>query len=225
MASGMREFLDSGCDQVRALRHVQSVLADTGCRAVLFGGVVRDAMLLGAEARPRDLDVVFDGASPWKVRKAFGGENVRMNQMGGLNFDVGGVSVDAWHLHRTWAFHERKFRNPAFEDLLWSASFNIEAGLADIVPELERVYDGGMSEAMRTRVLEMQFPSTPSPTMLVIRAAMFSMRFQMKFGPRLRAFVSENTPPEAEIDASVRKHFLGQTARRILEQLAEAGGP
>jgi len=210
MAAGMRAFLSSGCAQVRALRQVQGVLEGLGCRAVLFGGVVRDALLLGAEARPRDLDVVFTGAQPWDVKKAFGA-GVQANQMGGLKTTIEGVGIDMWQLERTWAFSEPRLgRKPSFDDLLWSASFNIEAGLADVVPELERTYDGGMGEALRTRVLEMQFPKTPSPPMLMIRAALFATRFGMEAGPRLRAFVKEHLPREdAKLDEISRRYFSG----------------
>jgi hypothetical protein len=80
--------------------------------------------------------------------------------------------------------------------------------LYDVAPDSGRVYEGGMIECLRSRVLEMNYTESPAPALILVRAAFFAKRFGLRFGPKLQDYVDNQLPKvEPKLDYAQKKYF------------------
>lgn len=82
-----------------------SVLKDweeRGWGPILFGGVVRDLIVLGGKYYPRDVDVVLQNATTEELINEFQTREYKLNRFGGLHLNVNRWAFDVWPLEKTW---------------------------------------------------------------------------------------------------------------------------
>ncbi len=173
------------CEMLEKLHH-----HDWG--TVLFGGTIRDLMIGGLSAEPRDIDLVVRGVEVQQLEHVFGQQLKRLTRFGGVHLEFKGWLFDVWPLHETWAFRTGAF--PAtFEELPKTTFLNIEAIAAELFPrrgKKRQVYSHGFFEAYESRILDINFEENPFPSLCVVRALITAAKLGFGMGIRLAKYVS-----------------------------------
>ena len=161
-------------------------------KAVLFGGVPRDLVLYGPSKRPRDVDIVVD--CPFQeLSSALASYAVQRTRFGGFKIAFGKWSFDIWSLRNTWAF-ANGYMDPTFDNLPKTTFFNVEAIAAQFntSPRKRRsLYSFGFSEAISSRVLDINFEPNPFPQLCIIRGLVTAARHRFLLSPRLANYILE----------------------------------
>lgn len=191
LASRLARLLDI-TETGRTIRDF-SITAGSPCGViVLFGGVLRDLMTDGHACKPRDVDLVVDEHSLRRIEETFAERIVRRTRFGGLHLRINEIPIDLWSLPQTWAFEQGHIKTE-FEQLPRTTFLNVEAVIARFDPSTQaepEIFEYGFFEAMRTRVLEINFEPNPFPELCVIRSLVCAMKLRFSIGPRLARYIS-----------------------------------
>ena len=196
--------------QLPAWRWAAKVLQ--GLRWAVVGGAARD-LALGRAAR--DLDIVVD-ARISRILPRLGGVALQRNRYGGLLLQhPSGVGIDLWRVRDSWAFRQGlvdpgsdpfdAFPKTTFlniDGLMWLGHEGRFAGLANF------------EMALRTRTIDIELESNPSPHAAAIRALDISRRYKLSPTPRLHRFIVEHH------DGKLAKQYAQKRLDRPLGQLS-----
>jgi hypothetical protein len=164
-----------------------------GCRPLfLFGGWVRDVLLYGPNASPRDVDLVIGGTTVGELEAVLSPHVDRRTRFGGLQLVVEGTPIDIWPLETTWAFRAQGNRSPTFADLPKTTFLNVEAialELDEVTGRTGRLYTCGFFEGIRDRVLDINYEANPSPPLCVARSLNLAVKLDYQLGTRLREYI------------------------------------
>lgn len=169
--------------------------------AVFFGGTLRSLLLSRLNddepGRPRDIDIVMQGASLEDMRESFEPYISRMTRFGGLQLKRVNWQFDVWPLHETFALKESGVYSPSFADLPSTTFFNVEAIAVEIWPKRghpRRIFSGDdqFFRGITTRTIEINREKNPFPQLCVVRALVMAANLQWKVGPRLLSYLEKN---------------------------------
>jgi hypothetical protein len=168
-----------------------------GPRSVyLFGGLLRDLLVLGREASPRDVDLVIGGGTTGDELAGVLTPYIdRRTRFGGLQLMVEGTAVDLWPLQETWAFHRLGLSSPGFADLPRTTFLDVEAVVMELLPAEAcggELHAHGFFESVLARTMEINLEDNPSPGMCVVRSLGLAERLGFGFGPRLASYLASH---------------------------------
>jgi len=159
--------------------------------AYIFGGALRDLMVKGWSAEPRDIDIVVD--SPLStIESMFADYLVRRTRFGGLHLNVRGWAVDVWPLSETWALRESLVDHKDFQALCKTTFLNVEAVAAEITTSRRlgtRVYSHGFFEGIQSRTLDINLEENPFPELCTVRALITASSLQFALSRRLAEYL------------------------------------
>lgn len=167
-------------------------LSEQKLPAVIFGGALRDLMVHGPAAEPRDIDVVVDGASVEELTNLFRDVVVRRTRFGGLHLNVKGWMVDVWPLADTWALRELGIGCRDFQALTRTTFLNIEAVIVDLTKYQRmgrQIHSSGFFEAIRSCTLDINLEENPFPELSAIRTLVTASTLKYGMSKRLARFV------------------------------------
>jgi hypothetical protein len=144
----------------------------------------------------RDIDLVLginDDSWHSSISKHY---DVLLNNFGGCRIRTQQQTFDMWSLYSTWAFQTDKSLLPSFSELPKTTFLNVEAIAVEVDSEgqVHEVYEHGFFDALRTRIVEINYESNPSPYTAVTRALVTAHRLKFAIGPRLTAFIAGCQP-------------------------------
>lgn len=209
-ASRYDAFLLSRSDAACAVLDMERIAGHNGWKFAIFGGAARDILMKGEHAVPRDLDLVVDGATLADLQAELGFTD--KTAFDGLKGVIHGVSVDIWPLDKTWAFSKMDLgRKPSFADLVWTTPFNLEAVVLEPAV-MTLLHDGGFQKCMDEKVLELNYVVSADAfkALTLVRAALFSRRFALTFGPKLRDFIAKHYPRYAKALPFTQMSYYGK---------------
>lgn len=166
-------------------------IGSSGQPAFFFGGLLRDLMMYGSGAVPRDLDIVIGGGTK-SICDSFDCYLKRRTRFGGLHLDAKGWLFDIWNLQDTWAFREGLVEGRNFSDLPKTTFLNVEAVVAEVAPKpgkRRRVFSNGFFEAMHSRTIDINFEENPFPGLCVVRSLLAAYKLNFALAPRLTAYI------------------------------------
>lgn len=222
LRSRLSRFLVEEASWKEPLREMIDMLRHSGWPAVIFGGVLRDLVLYGPAERPRDVDIVVKcssaALSKWLApftsqRTRFGGFRVRLYKW----------TFDIWSLNATWGFKAGHMR-PTFENLPKTTFFNIEGIAAELnTPRQHKreLYSSGFSDAIRSRILDINFEPNPFPQLCIIRGLLTAARHDLMISPRLaRYMIRQGNRSEivAIVDAQSKHYGIVRLRPRDIER-------
>jgi hypothetical protein len=158
----------------------------------LFGGLLRDLLVTGPEAVPRDVDLVIGNTDGDELAAALAPFLDRRTRFGGLQLTVEGVAIDIWPLSDTWAFRQPDSPPASFDALPRTTFLNVEAVALEVLPggEPGRLHSHGFFEGIRAETLEINFEDNPSPALCVARSLALASRLGFHLGPRLTRYLA-----------------------------------
>jgi hypothetical protein len=172
------------------LRNALRTFEVEGCSAFVVGGFLRDLMLCGASANPRDIDIVFDGTSADKVEYFFWNHKERKNRFGGIRLRLGDCPFDVWSLGDTWAFRNEKVHHVEFASFPKTTFLNIDAIAFKWGNTSEdKIFSNGFFESILTRTLEINMEENPFPETCVVRSLMMASMLNFGIGPKLATYI------------------------------------
>lgn len=186
--------------------------------AVFFGGTLRSLLLSrlshNEPGRPRDIDIVMNGASLDDLRNSFAPYISRQTRFGGLQLKRVNWQFDVWPLRDTFTFKERGVESPTFADLPTTTFFNIEAIAVEVWPQRghpRRVFstDDQFFRGIIDRTIEINQKENPFPELCVVRALVMAANLQWKVGPRLLSYLGMHgdTMSPLDFEAIQEKHY------------------
>lgn len=176
-------------------------------QAVFFGGTLRSLLWSrvreNVPGRPRDVDIVTEGARLDDLEKLFRPYIVRHTRFGGLKLERVGSLVgsrkwefDIWPLEETFALKESGKKFPNFRNLPETTFFNVESIAVDIWARRgseRRVFskDDQFFKGIIQRTLEVNKVENPFPDLCVVRALVMAAQLEWKIGPKLLQFLGD----------------------------------
>jgi hypothetical protein len=179
-------------DQKRGseLKNALRKLELQGCSTYLVGGFLRDLMLDGPSAKPRDIDIVFDGVSPDEVELLFWNHKERKNRFGGMRLNVGQCPLDVWSLQDTWAFRHKKVHQGGVSAFPRTTFLNVDAIAFRWKNDSEgEIFSEGFFEGILNRTLEINLEENPFPETCVVRSLMMASALHFGIGPKLAGYI------------------------------------
>lgn len=159
----------------------------------LFGGLLRDVLVFGPAARPRDVDLVIADVTVDELGRVLAPWIDRRTRFGGFQLSVEGVAIDLWPLHQTWAFGRPGVPPPSFVALPRTTFLNVEAVVAEFVPATGAIgplHTHGFFDGVLAQTLEVNFEDNPSPALCVARSLTLATKLGYSIGPRLTRFLA-----------------------------------
>jgi hypothetical protein len=185
------EFLASESPYRRPLGPLVQEICRRGRCAYLFGGTLRDLMLHGPGATPRDLDIVVSELTP-DLDGYLGPHLTKRTRFGGLQVSCGHWDLDIWALSQTWAFQQRLIAPGGFEDLPRTTFLNVQAVVVeagDPCGRPRKVIERGFFQSLTERTLDVNFEENPFPAHCVLSALITAYRLDFVLAPRLIRYV------------------------------------
>lgn len=195
--SSVDGWIDGTSAAAGMVRRFELELRRRNIRAFMFGGCVRDAVLMGATALPRDVDIVLDVphlSALEPIWRTAGLELISITGFGGIRVRRGPVIFDLWPLRETWAFQRGYVSGISFANLPRTTDLTTEAIAVEIGGDRE-VHDAGFVAAIREGLIDLNLEPSPSAARTLCRALRVSSRFGFRFGARLRSLADANALP------------------------------
>lgn len=198
-------------EQQQLLRQIFAEWIDSGWNAFLFGGMLRDVVLYGREANPRDIDIVVSNKSLDELRGSLSPHIQRENRFGGLHVRIASLKFDIWPLNRTWAFTKPLGISAVPSNLPRTTFLNIE-GLAASLPQrhvAREVFECGFIRAVRTKELDINLSDNPYPALSAARSLLIAKQLQYALSERLKRYILETVASEGveALISAQRSHY------------------
>jgi len=147
--------------------------------AYLFGGTVRDLLVLGAKTPPRDLDLVVDSNAFEYFRHQFQFDRMSSNRFGGIKCKFN-------------TFQKGYRTDVTFRSLPSTAFYNLDAIVAEIVPSKGKsrvIHECGFFKGMINRQIDYNLEITEHPELNAVRGFVLAQRTGFHFSNRLCKFL------------------------------------
>ncbi len=168
--------------KVRQATAALRVWEDRGWEPILFGGVLRDLVVLGNRHYPRDVDVVLQHIQTEDLKGELQGADYRMNRFGGFHLCINHWAFDVWPLNTTWAFKTDTTLFPSAANLPKTTFLNVEAiAVTFSGGRVDKIYSNGFFEAIEKKRIDINYRRNPYPALNAVRAIMIAskLRFRM----------------------------------------------
>jgi hypothetical protein len=186
----VRAFLRSGGPH-QAILSALSEWRKLEWRPYLFGGLLRDIFVLGMKQGPRDIDVVVTNGSSEDLAHALHPYIRRRTRFGGFQLELNRWHFDIWPLESTWAFVTDKHLAATPENLPKTTFLNVEAVAVSLSGRgrVDRIYENGFFDAVRTRTLDINFEPNPYPALAAVRALATATKLGFSLSVRLATYI------------------------------------
>jgi hypothetical protein len=208
-------FLACQAPHRQPLRPLLEEICRRGRSAYLFGGTLRDLMLYGPSADPRDLDIVVGEMTP-DLDSYLEPHLTKRTRFGGLQVSCGHWDLDIWALSQTWAFRQGHIAPDTFDDLPRTTFLNVQAvavEAGDPCGRPRRVIEHGFFRSIVERTLDVNFEENPFPAHCVLSALITAYRLDFAIAPRLIRYVLHYA---GQIDLDELCAFQAQRYGRVL---------
>lgn len=190
------------------LMEVQSVLRDQGGKGFLFGGAIRDLVLYGMDACPRDFDVVVDGVKHVTIPTPIQGwsDSAVVSATGEWAavtkkyedrqgktecWNVKGYEYEIWSVQQQWSLPEDDRIIQKVPHSIFLTTEAVVASISDVADDIE-LYDAGFLAAMNLGQIDsvVRLPNRPEEYLkYAVKAAVQSLQHRLRMTDDLKKFV------------------------------------
>lgn len=156
----------------------------------LIGGAIRDVARAGRRGFTSDLDFVIYGTDHSAFSDAMRRVAAVPNKFGGYALQFHHWKVDVWHIDDTWAktAGHRVVTDP--RSLLECTFFDWDSVIFDVKNRC-LIAEDDYTNRLKTGVMDIRLEPNPNPEGSLIRALRRAAHWNVKFGPNLTKFASE----------------------------------
>jgi hypothetical protein len=195
-------------------------------RPFLFGGLLRDVLILGPGQGPRDVDVVIGNGSSEELEEALHPYIKRRNRFGGFHLELSKWHFDVWPLQETWAFVQNKGLVASPQNLPKTTFLNVEAIAVSLGDdgEVGEIFESGFFDAVRTRTLDINLEDNPYPALAAVRALATAEKLRYSLSPRLGQYILETEKevgPDALVNAQDSHYGYVRFRRLKIQRLVQ----
>jgi hypothetical protein len=188
---------------------------ERGWGPILFGGVIRDLVVLGGRHYPRDVDVVLRSGTTEDLIEEFQPHEYNLNRFGGLHLNVNRWSFDVWPLEKTWAFSNDNSMAPTPANLPKTTFLNVEAVAVTLngPSRIGQIYSNGFFQALEDRVVGINYRDNPFPALCAVRALATAYKLYFRISSELARYFIDAA---REFGASELVHVQEQHYGRVI---------
>jgi hypothetical protein len=153
---------------------------ERGMAPILFGGVLRDLVVLGRRHYPRDVDVVLQRGTTEAILNDFSEQQFRLNRFGGVHLTLNRWAFDVWPLEKTWAFIQNRHLAPTAANLPKTTFLDVEAIAVTLngPNRIGQIISNGFFEAIERRCIGINYRDNPFPGLSAVRALVTASKLQ-----------------------------------------------
>jgi len=157
----------------------------------IFGGLLRDILILGIRDNPRDVDIVVRNGTSEELESSLQQYIKRRNRFGGFQLQLSRWNIDVWALDRTWAFVGNNQMAATAENLPKTTFLNVEAIAISLGADgnVVDVFEHGFFEAVRTQTLDINLEENPYPALSAVRSLATALKLKYAISPRLARYI------------------------------------
>jgi hypothetical protein len=186
-------FGGTGVARREPLRELLQLMESRGWTVFLFGGTVRDLVVLG-DFEPRDVDLVVDEhVTQGELERTLRFCTKRRTRFGGLHLEWHGWLLDIWRRPQTWALAECPPGGEELYDLPATTFLNVEAILVELTrPQTggaRRLFEHGFFDGVVSKTVEVNLVANPFPALCVVRSLVTARKLRFMLGPRLGEYI------------------------------------
>jgi hypothetical protein len=161
-----------------------------GMAPILFGGVLRDLVVLGRRHYPRDVDVVLGRGTTQDILNDFSEHQYRLNRFGGVHLSLNRWAFDVWPLERTWAFTHDSSLVPTASNLPKTTFLDVEAIAVTFngPDRIGQITSYGFFEAIEKRSIGINYRHNPFPGLSAIRTLITACKLQFSISTELARY-------------------------------------
>ena len=189
LALKVKRFLTTTSKKAPELSTFLGSLRPLG-EVVIFGGLLRNALLYGLHSFRSDIDLVVL-ISDEDLNRAIHRFRPGMNAFGGYRLRANSYEVDVWALSSTWAFRTGLVAGGTIEDLVRTTFFNWDA-IAFSLESERLIHTEHYIDDIRNRYLDIVLAENPNPAGMVKRALRLMQATSGTISPRLVRYLVEH---------------------------------
>lgn len=191
-----------------------------GMAPILFGGVLRDLVVMGRRYYPRDVDVVLQRGTTDGILVDLSEHQYRLNRFGGVHLCLNRWAFDVWPLERTWAFTQDNTLAPNASNLPKTTFLDVEAIAVTFngPDRIGQIISNGFFEAIEKRCIGINYRPNPFPGLSAIRTLVTASKLRFAISVDLaRYFVNAVAKFGVEELIHAQEHHYGKVIFRGLE--------
>lgn len=193
-------------------------------RVAIFGGMLRDLLLVGNEGFNSDIDLVIDAKNDQELDELLQSYNAIRNKFGGYRLTLSKWKVDVWSLQSTWAFKNGYVTGSSIPDLCKTTFFDWDGIVYDVGSEAIYTVDGYF-DRLDSEILDINLEENPNPMGNIVKALRYKEKYSASFSNRLARYVYENleaVDPELISKYESRSHQWPVLNRNMISQILHA---
>ena len=161
-----------------------------GFEVAIFGGMLRDLLLIGNRKFKSDVDLVVKGGTGEKFQKFLTYYWYKTNNFGGYDISLKNWKVGVFRLEETWAKMKGYIEVSQFKDLVNTTFFSCDAIVYNLTKDEIHTCDGYFQN-FYDGVIEINLDKFINPVNHVIRAFRYKEKFGFEFGENLSYFLDK----------------------------------
>ena len=159
----------------------------SSCNVLIFSGIIRN-FFINYFGKVRDFDLVID-CDESILETLLKEYSFRKNSFDGYKVEVGALTIDIWHINKTWAFTNNKLSPALFPQytLPKTTFFNFSAIVFDFNNK-EFVYDQHFIDFLKIGKVDLVLQENPLPELCIVNTIYYKEKYKLEISKNLEYF-------------------------------------
>lgn len=166
---------------------------------LIFSGVLRN-YFINYNGPVRDFDIVVRG-NEFSIERFLANLEYTKNSFGGYKILVDSLTIDIWHIEKTWAYTNKKVDLQLFNDynLPNTAFFNFSSVVFDF-NNLKFIYSSSFEHFLETMEIDLVLEENPMPHLCIVNTIYYMRKFHLNISKRLKNYIVQHFNQYTEED-------------------------
>jgi hypothetical protein len=163
----------------------------SSCNVLIFSGVIRN-YFINYFGKVRDFDLVIN-CEEELLENLLENYSYRKNSFGGYKVEIDTITIDIWHIHKTWAFTSKKLSPDLFPQytLLKTTFFNFSAIVFDFNIK-QFLYGKEFLDFLKTGKVDLVLEENPMPQLCIVNTIYYKEKYRLDISRHLEDFCISN---------------------------------
>ena len=196
----VKRYLSAATTYAPEVSSALEVLRPLG-EVAIFGGLLRNAALLGLDNFRSDIDIVIALEKETDFATVLRAFNPLRTRFGGYRLRANGVQLDVWPLSSTWAISQGLVQGQSLRDLIKTTFFNWDA-IVYLLDSGLLYHRESYLEEIREHFLDVVLLENPNPIGMAQRAFKLMREASANLSPTLVQFLINTAAETARVGNS-----------------------
>ena len=176
---------------------------------LIFSGIIRN-YFIRYKGEIRDFDIVVKTDDDILIENFLNKFDFKKNSFGGYKVQVGHLTIDIWHLEKTWAYSKQKVTPELFKDysLPDTAFFNFSSIVFDLENQ-KFIFNSNFKRFVETKEIDLVLEENPMPQLCIVNTIYYKQKFRLSVSEKLQKYclINFDKYSEEEYQNVQIKHF------------------